>query len=95
MLVVHQYPQTGKAAEAVALVRHNASYKSAILLGETSSLWADEPTQRAFLLAANRYLIGAFGFFDGRDPNHMTVKTIPDALYQAGLRGFMALRARC
>ena len=63
-----------------------------MLLSETSLLHGDWATQRAFLLGANRYMVGALDFFDGRDPNHMTVSTISGAVYQAGARHLMALR---
>jgi len=92
MLVIHQYPQQGKATEAVAVVRGYAAFKKPVLLGETFLLEDDAPTQRAFLLGANPYLVGTFEFFDGRDPNHMTVSTIPDAVYSVSLRQFIALR---
>jgi hypothetical protein len=91
MLVVHEYPR-GKAAESVGVVRGFAALNKPVLLGETSHLLSDEPTQRAFLLGANRYLVGVFEFFDGRDPNHMTVSTIADAVYQRSLLQFIALR---
>ncbi len=91
MLVVHEYPE-GKAAHSVGVVRGFAAFNKPVLLGETSDLLSDESTQRAFLLGANRYLVGVFEFFDGRDPNHMTVSTIADAVYQRSLLQFMALR---
>jgi len=92
MLTLHEYPETGKASESIGIVRHYASFGKPVLLGETFALWSDLPTQRAFLLGANRYLIGVFEFFDGRDPDHMKPATIPDAIYQASLRQFMTLR---
>ena len=52
----------------------------------------DAATQRAFLLGANRYLVGTMEFFDGRDPAHMTVATMGDAIYQVALEQFIALR---
>lgn len=93
MLVIHQYPQRGKAAEAVAVVRGYAAFKKPVLLGETFLLQDDESTQRAFLLGANPYLVGTFEFFDGHDPNRMTVSTIADAVYSVSLRQFIALRS--
>ncbi len=92
MLVMHEYPQRGKAADSLALVRSFAAFKKPVLLGETYLLLTDEPTQRAFLLGANRDLVGALEFFDGRNPDHMTVSTITDAVYQRSLRQFIALR---
>ena len=92
MLVVHAYPQQGKAAASLAVVRGFAAFKKPVLLGETFLLLCDESTQRAFLLAANRDLVGVFEFFDGRNPNHMTVSTMEDALYECSLDQFIALR---
>jgi hypothetical protein len=54
-----------------------------LLLGETFNLYCGGETERRFLLEANRYLVGTFEFFDGRDPNHMAVSTMTDAVYQA------------
>ncbi|MGZ4244312.1 MAG: hypothetical protein ACXVSE_08480 [Solirubrobacteraceae bacterium] len=92
MLVVHQYPRTGQAAEAVAPIRYFASFGKPVLLGETFPLVSDLPTQRAFLMGANPYLVGAFEFFDGRDPYTMRVRTATDAIYASGLRQFVTLR---
>jgi hypothetical protein len=92
MLVVHQYPRNGEAAHAIAPIQHYASFKKPVLLGETYPLASDMTTQQAFLVEANRFLVGTFEFFDGRDPNHIAVKTMNDTLYQRGLRQFIALR---
>jgi len=92
MLVVHEYPQSGKAASSVAAVKGFASLKKPVLLGETYDLCCDTSTERTFLLGANRYLVGTFEFFDGRNPNHITVKTAADAMYQQSLRQFIQLR---
>jgi hypothetical protein len=92
MLVVHEYPRTGKVAASVALIEQFARYNKPVLLGETFPLLCDLGTERAFLLSANSSLVGVLEFFDGRDPNRMETKTIPDAIYQLGLRQFIALR---
>ena len=92
MLVVHIYPETGRSGEAVALLRHYASFHKPVLLGETFPLWCDLATQQAFLTYANPYVVGVMEFFDGRDPYDMTVTTIPDVIYQAGLVQFEGLR---
>jgi hypothetical protein len=92
MLTLHEYPLTGKAAASVAVVRNFAAFEKPVLLGETFPLRADLATERAFLLGARPYLVGAFEFFNGRDPNHMKVSSINDALYQGGLRQFISLR---
>ena len=92
MLTVHEYPKTGNAGSSVALVKDFAGYKKPVLLGETFPIAGDLDAERSFLLGANPYLVGAFEFFDGRDPNRMKVSTISDAIYQTALRQFIALR---
>jgi hypothetical protein len=92
MLVVHEYPQQGHADASIAVVRRFAYANKPVLLGETFPLRCDAAGLRRFLLGANRYLVGAFEFFDGRDPEQMSVSTGADALYQASLRQFVALR---
>ena len=92
MLTVHDYPTTGQAPQAIDLIRSFAAYHKPVLLGETSLLSDDAATQRAFLTAAAPDLAGAFEFFDGRDPRTITPRTIYDAVYQAGLEQFIALR---
>jgi hypothetical protein len=92
MLSVHVYPIT-TAAAATAIVKANAAYQKPVLLGETFPLHADEATERTFLLDSLPDLVGVFEFFDGRDANDMTVTTISDAVYQAGLRQFINLRS--
>jgi hypothetical protein len=92
VVIVHEYPTTGHAAAAVSLVRAFAASHKPVLLGETFMLTDDPPTQSAFLTGAARYLVGAFEFFDGRNPTAMQVHTIYDAVYQVGLQQFVALR---
>jgi hypothetical protein len=92
MLVVHVYPAQGQASQSVALVRAFASYGKPVLLGETFPLLCGTQDERQFLLGANRYVAGVHEFFDGRDPRHMKVRTVADALYQAGLSQFIDLR---
>jgi hypothetical protein len=92
MLTIHEYPTTGQAPAAVALVRTFAVTHKPVLLGETFTLSDDLSTQRAFLTGAARYLVGTFEFFDGRDPRKVSVHSIFDAVYQAGLEQFLTLR---
>ena len=93
MLIVHQYPQTDTAQDAVSLTRRFSRFHKPLLLGETFLLNDDVPTQSQFLLATARYLVGAFEFYDGRDPSPMAVTCIPDAIYRTTLRQFISLRA--
>jgi hypothetical protein len=92
MLVVHEYPATGQAAPAISVIRAFAAAHKPVLLGETFMLSDDLPTQGAFLTGAARYLTGAFEFFDGRNPATMQPHTIYDAVYEASLTQFRALR---
>ncbi len=92
MLTVHDYPTTGQAPQAIDLIHSFAAYHEPVLLGETSLLSDDAATQGAFLTGAAPDLAGAFEFFDGRDPRTITPNTIYDAVYQAGLEQFLALR---
>ena len=92
MLVVHEYPNTGQATAAVALIRSFAASHEPVLLGETFMLDDDLATQGSFLRGSAPYLVGAFEFFDGRDPTTIQAHTIYDAVYQQGLEQFMSLR---
>jgi hypothetical protein len=92
MLVVHEYPTTGQAPQAIALIHGFAAFHKPVLLGETSILSDDAATQGAFLTRAAPALAGAFEFFDGRDPRTIQPKTVYDAVYQASLEQFIALR---
>jgi hypothetical protein len=91
-VIVHEYPTTGHAAASVLLIRAFAASHKPVLLGETFMLTDDPPTQSAFLTGAARYLVGAFEFFDGRNPTAMQVHTMYDAVYQVGLQQFVALQ---
>jgi hypothetical protein len=93
MLTVHEYPTTGQAAAAISLIRSFAGTRKPVLLGETAMLADDGPTQGRFLTAAAQFLVGAFEFFDGRNPTSIQVHSIYDAVYQVGLEQFIGLRA--
>lgn len=93
LLTVHDYPQTGQAAAAVALVNAFGGYGKPVLLGETGFLGDDLPTQQQFLLGVAARVVGELEFFDGRDPRTMLVTSISDAVVKDGLDQFMALRA--
>jgi hypothetical protein len=53
---------------AAAVSRPALGLVQAVVPGETFLLNDDVPTQSQFLLATARYLVGAFEFYDGRDP---------------------------
>ncbi len=92
MLVVHEYPTTGQVPQAIALIHEFAAFHKPVLLGETSILSDDAATQEAFLSRAAPDLSGAFEFFDGRDPRTIQATSVYDAVYQASLKQFIALR---
>jgi hypothetical protein len=91
MLALHQYPVDDAPAAALDVVRTYASFRKPVLLGETYPLWCGCTTEQTFLKRANRYIVGAFEFFNGQDPNHMTAKTPADALYVRAIRDFTSL----
>ena len=92
LLTVHEYPTTGQAQAAISLIRSFADHHKPVVLGETFTLSDDAPTQNAFLTGAAPHLDGAFEFFDGRIPANVHVHTMSDAIYQASLQQFEALR---
>jgi hypothetical protein len=93
MVTIHEYPTTGQAPAAIAMIRTFAATHKPVLLGETFTLFDDLSTQRAFLTGAAPYLVGTFEFFDGRDPRKISVHSVFDAIYQAGLEQFLTLRS--
>ncbi len=92
MLTIHEYPTTGHARAADALITAFAETGKPVLLGETVILNDDAATQLAFLTHAAPFLSGAFEFFDGRDPTRIQPHTIYDAIYQQSLQQFDSLR---
>jgi hypothetical protein len=92
MLVVHEYPTTSQAPAAVSLIRSFAAWRKPVLIGETFVLDDDAATQNAFLTGAAPSVVGAFEFFDGRDPRAIEPRTIYDAVYQQSLEQFVSLR---
>jgi len=92
MLIVHEYPTAGHAPAAIAVIRAFASFAKPLLLGETFLLLDDTVTQESFLAGAAKDLVGAFEFFDGRNPSTIHARSIYDALYKAGLEEFLTLR---
>jgi Cellulase (glycosyl hydrolase family 5) len=92
-LTVHEYPDTGHAASAIATMKRFAAAGTPVLVGETFQLHDDPVTQSQFLTGAHRYVAGYLTFFDGRTPDDIgQPTTIADALYQNTLNQFLALR---
>jgi hypothetical protein len=92
LLSIHEYPATGQAPAAAAMVRAFAATGKPVALGETFILNDDAATQRAFLTSVAPDLAGTFEFFDGRDPSRMTVRSIYDGTYRQSLAQFRSLR---
>jgi hypothetical protein len=92
MLIVHEYPTTGQAPAAISMVRRFAAWHKPVLIGETFLLADDAATQDAFLTGVAPFVVGAFEFFDRRDPRAIEPRTIYDAVYQQSLEKFMSLR---
>jgi hypothetical protein len=92
MLVVHEYPTTGQAPTAISTIRWFAAWHKPVLIGETFMLEDDAATQDAFLTGVAPSIVGAFEFFDGRDPRVIAPTTIYDAVYRQSLDQFMSLR---
>jgi hypothetical protein len=91
VLLVHEYPEDGRANEAVALVRDFAAQGKPVILGETAPLLSTPDTWRAFLSGSRRVLDGYLFFYDGRAPGEVRA-TAADAWYAAALEQFLDLR---
>ena len=91
VLVVHQYPDEGRAAEAISVVCEFAAQGKPVILGETAPLLATPATWQGFLRGSRRCLDGYLSFYDGRTPSEAA--TDPAATwYAAMLQQFIALR---
>jgi hypothetical protein len=91
ILLLHEYPEEGKEAEAIALARDFAAEGKPAVLGETVPLLATRDTWRAFLSGSHRFLAGYLFFYDGRAPNEIGA-TAADAWYAAALDQILELR---
>jgi hypothetical protein len=92
VLLVHEYPEEGRANEAISLVRDFAGHGKPVILGETAPLLSTPDTWRAFLSGSRRVLDGYLFFYDGRAPGEVRA-TAADAWYAAALEQFLELRA--
>jgi hypothetical protein len=91
VLLVHEYPEEGKADEAIARVRDFAGHGKPVVVGETAPLLAGRDTWRSFLTGSGQFLDGQLFFYDGRTPAE-TGTTAADTWYAAALREFLELR---
>jgi hypothetical protein len=91
VLLVHEYPEDGRANEAIARVRDFAAQGKPVILGETAPLLSTPDTWRAFLSGSRGFLDGYLFFYDGRTPGEVQA-TAADVWYAAGVKQFLALR---
>ena len=92
VLLVHEYPEDGKAHEAVGRVREFAAQGKPVILGETAPLLSMPDTWQAFLNESRRLLDGHLFFYDGRTSAEVRA-TAADAWYAAAIEQFLSLRA--
>lgn len=92
LVTVHVYPSTGRARDALAVVRAAARSGRPVLLGETMALLGNLPTERRFLRRAAPLTCGVLGFFDGRGLAGAHTSSLADALYFGSLRQLVDLR---
>jgi hypothetical protein len=93
VLLVHEYPEEGRADEAIDLVRGFAAEGKPVILGETAPLLATPNTWRSFLCRSRRYLDGYVSFYDGRTPPEVAAGPA-DPWYAGMLEQFLTLRGR-
>lgn len=91
VLLLHEYPEDGRASEAIALVREFASHGKPVILGETAPLFAGADTWRSFLSGSRTLVDGYLFFYDGRMPGELGT-SMADAWYAAALAQFRQLR---
>jgi hypothetical protein len=92
VLLVHEYPEEGKAKEAVDVVRSFAAHGKPVIVGETAPLMGGPRSWRSFLCGSRRYVDGYLSFYDGRTPSQAA--TTPASTWYADmLAEFLRLRA--
>jgi hypothetical protein len=92
VLLLHEYPEDGRADEAISLVRDFAAHGKPVVLGETAPLLSAPDTWRDFLYGSRHALDGHLFFYDGRTSGEVRA-TAADAWYAAALEQFLGLRA--
>jgi hypothetical protein len=91
VLLVHEYPEQGREAEAIARVHDLAASGKPVILGETAPLWATAESWESFLTGSRNVVDGHLYFYDGRMPGELG-PTMPDALHAGALTQFRLLR---
>jgi hypothetical protein len=93
VLLLHEYPEDGREAEAISLVHDFAGQGKPVILGETAPLLSTPDTWSAFLSGSRHVLDGYLFFYDGRAPGEVIPATAADSWYSAALEQFLDLRA--
>ena len=91
VLLVHEYPEEGRASEAISVVRQFAAQHKPVILGETAPLFATPSTWESFLRGSRRHVDGYLSFYDGRTPAEAAASPA-GRWYAAMLEQFVALR---
>jgi hypothetical protein len=91
VLLVHEYPEEGRANEAISVVRQFAAQHKPVILGETAPLFATLSTWESFLRGSRRHVDGYLSFYDGRTPAEAAAGPA-GSWYAAMLEQFVALR---
>ena len=66
VLLVHEYPETGREGDAIATVCDFAAHGRPVVLGETAPLLTTHDRWRSFLTGTRRFVDGSLFFYDGR-----------------------------
>ena len=91
VLLVHEYPEEGRAGDAIARVGDFAASRKPVILGETAPLLGTTETWRSFLKGSRHFVDGHLFFYDGRMPRDLG-PTRRDAWYAGALDEFQRLR---
>jgi hypothetical protein len=91
VLLVHEYPEHGREAEAIARVRDFAASGKPVILGETAPLWLTAESWGSFLTGSRDVVDGHLYFYDGRRLPELG-STKADAWHARALKQFRLLR---
>ena len=92
VLLVHEYPESGREDEAIAVVRDFAAHGRPVVVGETAPLLTTNDRWRSFLTRSRRLVDGHLFFYDGRRPDEVGASAA-DAWYASALNVFLGLRS--
>ena len=92
LLLVHEYPEEGRASEALAVIRDFAAHGKPVIVGETAPLLATRDTWSLFLRDTRRLVEGYLFFYDGRTAVEAG-SSAGDGWYATALDRFIGLRS--